>query len=289
MRQLKVTQSITNRTSASLDKYLSEISRIPMITTEEEVELTRAIKGGDTTAINKLTMANLRFVVSVAKQYQFCGLSLCDIIDEGNIGLINAAKRFDETKGFKFISYAVWWIRQSIIQAIGEKARLVRLPSNRIGLVNKMQRVISQLEQVNERSPSEQEISEEMQITIEEVAAFCNCSYQYVSLDEPNFEESDNSRKDELTDEESGGTDKGLDHTESLEIEIKRVLATLNKKQSDILCKFFGIGIPQPLSLTEIGSTYNLSAERVRQIKNTALCQLRVGTKGDMLKLYLGA
>ena len=260
-----------------------------MITTEEEVELTRAIKGGDTTAINKLTMANLRFVVSVAKQYQFCGLSLCDIIDEGNIGLINAAKRFDETKGFKFISYAVWWIRQSIIQAIGEKARLVRLPSNRIGMVNKMQRVISQLEQVNERSPSEQEISEEMQITIEEVAAFCNCSYQYVSLDEPNFEESDNSRKDELTDEESAGTDKGLDHTESLEIEIKRVLATLNKKQSDILCKFFGIGIPQPLSLTEIGSSYNLSAERVRQIKNTALCQLRVGTKGDMLKLYLGA
>ena len=156
-------------------------------------------------------------------------------------------------------------------------------------MVNKMQRVISQLEQVNERSPSEQEISEEMQITIEEVAAFCNCSYQYVSLDEPNFEESDNSRKDELTDEESAGTDKGLDHTESLEIEIKRVLATLNKKQSDILCKFFGIGIPQPLSLTEIGSSYNLSAERVRQIKNTALCQLRVGTKGDMLKLYLGA
>ncbi|MGZ3845848.1 MAG: sigma-70 family RNA polymerase sigma factor [Flavisolibacter sp.] len=289
MRQLKVTQSITNRTSASLDKYLSEISKIPMITADEEIELTRAIKSGDATAVNKLTSANLRFVVSVAKQYQFRGLALCDIIDEGNIGLINAARRFDETKGFKFISYAVWWIRQSIMQAIADKARLVRLPSNRIGLGNKMQRVFSQLEQVNERAPSEQEISDEMQITVQEVLTFSDCSYHYVSLDAPLGEDSDASRMQELTDEEPIGTDKWVDHTESLHIEVKRVLTTLNKRQSDILCKFFGIGVPQPLSLREIGASYDMSAERIRQIKDTALRQLKSGTKKDLLKVYLGA
>ena len=288
MRQLKVTQSITNRTSPSLDKYLSEISKIPMITADEEIELTRAIKSGDATAVNKLTRANLRFVVSVAKQYQFRGLALCDIIDEGNIGLINAARRFDETKGFKFISYAVWWIRQSIMQAIADKARLVRLPSNRIGLGNKMQRVFSQLEQVNERAPSEQEISDEMQITVQEVLAFSDCSYHYVSLDAPLLEDGDSSRMKELPDETSIGTDKCVDHTESLNIEIKRVLTTLNKRQSDILCKFFGIGIPQPLSLREIGESYDMSAERIRQIKDTALRQLKLGTKKDLLKVYLG-
>ncbi|HTM93255.1 MAG TPA: RNA polymerase sigma factor RpoD/SigA [Flavisolibacter sp.] len=288
MRQLKVTQSITNRSSASLDKYLSEISKIPMITPDEEIELTQAIKSGDANAVNKLTTANLRFVVSVAKQYQFRGLSLSDLIDEGNIGLMNAAKRFDETKGFKFISYAVWWIRQSIMQAINEKARLVRLPSNRIGLGNKMQRVFSQLEQANERAPSAEEISDEMKITVDEVLAFSDCTYHYVSLDAPISEDGDNSRIDVLVDDTSGPADKGIDHNQSLHIEIKRVLGTLNKKQSDILSKFFGIGIPQPLSLREIGSHYDMSAERIRQIRDVALRQLKRGTKKELLKEYLG-
>lgn len=288
MRQLKVTQSITNRSSASLDKYLSEISKIPMITPDEEIELTQAIKSGDANAVNKLTTANLRFVVSVAKQYQFRGLSLSDLIDEGNIGLMNAAKRFDETKGFKFISYAVWWIRQSIMQAINEKARLVRLPSNRIGLGNKMQRVFSQLEQANERAPSAEEISDEMKITVDEVLAFSDCTYHYVSLDAPISEDGDNSRIDVLVDDTSGPADKGIDHNQSLHIEIKRVLSTLNKKQSDILSKFFGIGIPQPLSLREIGSHYDMSAERIRQIRDVALRQLKRGTKKELLKEYLG-
>jgi RNA polymerase primary sigma factor len=288
MRQLKVTQSITSRSSASLDKYLSEISKIPMITPNEEIELTQAIKSGDVSAVNKLTIANLRFVVSVAKQYQFRGLSLCDLIDEGNIGLINAAKRFDETKGFKFISYAVWWIRQSIMQAINDKARLVRLPSNRIGLGNKMQRVFSQLEQENERAPSAEEISEEMKITVDEVFAFSDCSYHYVSLDAPISEDGDNTRIEILIDEKSGPADKAIDHNQSLDIEIKRVLGTLNKKQSDILCKFFGIGIPHPLSLREIGSNYDMSAERIRQIRDVALRQLKHGTKKELLKVYLG-
>jgi RNA polymerase primary sigma factor len=288
MRQLKVTQSITNRSSASLDKYLSEISKIPMITSDEEIELTQAIKSGDVNAVNKLTTANLRFVVSVAKQYQFRGLSLCDLIDEGNIGLLNAAKRFDETKGFKFISYAVWWIRQSIMQAINDKARLVRLPSNRIGLGNKLQRVFSQLEQVNERAPSAEEISDEMKITIDEVLAFSDCSYHYVSLDAPISEDGDNSRIDILIDEKSRPADKDIDYSQSLHIEIKRVLGTLNKKQSDILCKCFGIGIAHPLSLREIGSNYDMSAERIRQIRDVALRQLKHGTKKELLKVYLG-
>ena len=288
MRQLKVTKSITNRSSASLDKYLSEISKIPMITTDEEIELTQAIKSGDAAALNKLTSANLRFVVSVAKQYQFRGLALCDLIDEGNIGLMNAAKRFDETKGFKFISYAVWWIRQSIIQAINDKARIVRLPSNRIGLGNKMQRVISQLEQENERAPSEEELSDEMKITIDEVVAFSDCGYHYESLDAPFSEDSDRNRADELIDQQVGRSDKAVDHTQSLQIEIKRVLGTLNKKQNDILCKFFGIGIPYPLTLREIGSYYDMSTERIRQIKDIALKQLKNGPKKELLKVYLG-
>jgi RNA polymerase primary sigma factor len=288
MRQLKVTQSITNRSSASLDKYLSEISKIPMISPDEEIELTQAIKSGDANAVNKLTIANLRFVVSVAKQYQFRGLSLSDLIDEGNIGLMNAAKRFDETKGFKFISYAVWWIRQSIMQAINDKARLVRLPSNRIGLGNKMQRVFSQLEQANERAPSAEEISDEMKISVDEVLAFSDCTYHYVSLDAPISEDGDNNRIDVLIDDTSGPADKGIDHSQSLQIEIKRVLGTLNKKQSDILCKYFGIGIQHPMSLREIGSHYDMSAERIRQIRDVALRQLKKGTKKELLKVYLG-
>jgi RNA polymerase primary sigma factor len=288
MRQLKVTQSITNRGAASLDKYLSEISKIPMITPDEEIQLTRAIKSGDASAVNKLTTANLRFVVSVAKQYQFRGLALCDLIDEGNIGLLNAAKRFDETKGFKFISYAVWWIRQSIIQSISDKARLVRLPSNRVGLGNKMQKAISQLEQVNERAPSAQELSDELGIPINEVTLFSDTSYHYVSLDAPISEENDGNRLDELTDEQYTRTDKSVDHVQSMQIEVKRVLSTLNDRQNDILCKFFGIGIPLPLSLREIGVEYGMSTERIRQIKDTALKQIKSGRKKELLKVYLG-
>jgi RNA polymerase primary sigma factor len=288
MRQLKVTQSITNRSSPSLDKYLAEISKIPMITSDEEIELTRAIKTGDASAVSKLTRANLRFVVSVAKQYQYRGLALCDLIDEGNIGLMNAANRFDETKGFKFISYAVWWIRQSIIQAINDKSRLVRLPSNRIGLGNKMQKVFSQLEQANERAPSAQELSEEMQINIDEVLAISDYGYHYVSLDAPISEDGENTRIELLAGDEAYRSDQEIDHTQSLKIEIKRVLGTLNQKQNDILCKFFGIGLPHPWSLREIGSSYNMSAERVRQIKDVAIKQLKNGSKKDLLKTYLG-
>lgn len=288
MRQLKVTQSITNRNSASLDKYLSEISKIPMITPDEEIKLTHAIKNGDASAVNKLTSANLRFVVSVAKQYQFRGLALCDLIDEGNIGLINAAKRFDETKGFKFISYAVWWIRQSIIQALNDKARIVRLPSNRVGLSHRVQKVFSQLEQEHERAPSAQELSEEMKITIDEVLAVNDYSYHYVSLDAPLSEEGDGSMMDQLADEHSGRTDLAVDHTQSLDIELKRILGTLNQKHKEILCYFFGIGMATPLSLQEIGLKYEMTGERVRQIKDQALRQLRTSLKKNLLKDYLG-
>lgn len=288
MRQLKVTQSITNRGSASLDKYLNEISKIQMISPDEEIRLTRAIKEGDSDAVNKLTSANLRFVVSVAKQYQFRGLPLCDLIDEGNIGLLNAARRFDETRGFKFISYAVWWIRQSIIQAINDKARMVRLPSNRIMLSGKMQKVFSQLEQVHERAPSAQELSEEMKISIDEVVAFADNTHHYVSLDAPFSEEGGESMIDHIIGGHSERTDVKLDHTQSLQIEIKRVLNTLNEKQKDVLCKFFGIGIPHPLTLREIGLTYDMSGERVRQIRDHALKQLKNGSKKDLLKEYLG-
>src|SRR5438270_585395 len=275
MRQLKITQSITNRESQSLDKYLHEIGKVDLITAEEEVMLEQKIREGDQAALERLTKTNLRFVVSVAKQYQNQGLTLGDLINEGNLGLMNAAKRFDETKGFKFISYAVWWIRQSIIQAINDKARIVRLPSNRIGLGNKMQRVFSQLEQVNERAPSEEELSDEMKITIDEVVAFSDCGYHYENLDAPFSEDSDRNRADELIDQQVGRSDKAVDHTQSLQIEIKRVLGTLNKKQNDILCKFFGIGIPYPLTLREIGSYYDMSTERIRQIKDIALKQLK--------------
>lgn len=288
MRQLKISQSITNRGSASLDKYLQEISKVPMISPEEEIQLAQNIRSGDEAAVERLTMANLRFVVSVAKQYQFRGLSLPDLIDEGNIGLINAAKRFDETKGFKFISYAVWWIRQSIIQAISDKARMVRLPSNRIGLGNRMQKVFSQLEQEHERAPSAQELSDEMKITIDEVLAVGDYNFHYVSLDAPITESGEGSMLDQMADEQSDRTDLKVDHTQSLEIEMKRILQTLNDKQKDILCNFFGIGILRPLSLQEIGDKYNMTGERVRQIKDKAIKQLRVGQKKDLLKVYLG-
>lgn len=259
-----------------------------MITTDEEIQLAQAIRGGDETAVERLTLANLRFVVSVAKQYQFRGLSLSDLIDEGNIGLINAAKRFDETKGFKFISYAVWWIRQSIIQALNDKARMVRLPSNRVGLSNRMQKVFSQLEQEHERAPSAQELSEEMKITIDDVLAVSDYNYHYVSLDAPLSADGDGSMIDQMADEESGSTDLVVDHIQSLHIELKRILGTLNQKQKDIVCYFFGIGIANPLSLQEIGLKYEMTGERVRQIKDQALQQLRTAQKKNLLKDYLG-
>jgi RNA polymerase primary sigma factor len=288
MRQLRVKQSITNRAEASLDRYLQEISTIPMIGIEEEIKLTQAIRAGDESAVNKLTRANLRFVVSVAKQYQFRGLTLSDLIDEGNIGLMNAARRFDETKGFKFISYAVWWIRQSIIKAIGDKARIVRLPSNRIGLGNEIQRLISRFEQEHERAPSTQEISNELNVPINDLLAVSDYSYNYVSLDAPLSEDGEESLANLMVDEQSGSTDSRMDHTQSLAIEVRRVLGTLNEKQRDILCDFFGIGILEPLSLQEIGIKYQLTGERVRQIKARALIQLKAGTKKDLLKNFLG-
>lgn len=288
MRQLTITQSITNRGSVSLDRYLQEIGKVPMIAPDEEIRLAQAIRAGDQHAIEQLTLANLRFVVSVAKQYQFRGLSLSDLIDEGNIGLINAAKRFDETKGFKFISYAVWWIRQSIIQALNDKARIVRLPSNRVGLSNRVQKVFSQLEQEHERTPSAQELSDEMKIAIDEVLAVSDYSFHYVSLDAPMSEGADGSMIDQMPDEHSHKTDRFVDYTQSLEIEMKRILATLNQKQKEIVCYFFGIGMPSPLSLREIGLKYDMTGERVRQIKDQALQQLRTAPKKNLLKAYLG-
>lgn len=288
MRQLTITPSITSRGSVSLDKYLQEISKVPMISPEEEIELARAIKEGDRNALQSLTVANLRFVVSVAKQYQFRGLTLSDLIDEGNIGLINAARRFDETKGFKFISYAVWWIRQSIMQAISDKARLVRLPSNRVGLSNRIQKAFSQLEQEHERAPSAQELSDEMKITIDEVLAVSDYNYHYVSLDAPVGEEGDGSMIDQMADEQAARADLQVEHTQSLQIEVKRILGTLSQKQKEILCYFFGIGIPGPLSLQEIGLKYDMTGERVRQIKDQALRQLRTTQKKKLLKDFLG-
>ena len=287
MRQLTITQSITSRGSVSLDRYLQEISKVPMIKPDEEIQLAQAIRGGDETAVERLALANLRFVVSVAKQYQFRGLSLSDLIDEGNIGLINAAKRFDETKGFKFISYAVWWIRQGIIQALIDKARIVRLPSNRVGLSSRVQKVFSQLEQEHERAPSAQELSEEMNITIDEVLALSDPGYHYVSLDAPISGDGDGNMIDLMADEHSGRTDLAVDHTQSLHIELKRILGTLNQKQKEILCYFFGIGMADPLSLQEIGLKYKMSGERVRQIKDQALRKLRTSTRKNLLKDYL--
>ena len=286
MRQLKITKSITNRESASLDKYLQEIGREDLITVEEEVELAQAIKKGDRKALEKLTKANLRFVVSVAKQYQNQGLSLPDLINEGNLGLIKAAEKFDETRGFKFISYAVWWIRQSILQALAEQSRIVRLPLNQVGSLNKIGKVLSRFEQENERRPSAEELAEELDIPVDKITDTLKVSGRHVSVDAPFVEGEDNSLLDVLVNEDTPNTDGTLMY-ESLSREIDRALATLTERESDIIKMFFGIGC-QEVTLEEIGDKFGLTRERVRQIKEKAIRRLRQGTRSRLLKTYLG-
>ncbi|MBR5470405.1 MAG: sigma-70 family RNA polymerase sigma factor [Paludibacteraceae bacterium] len=286
MRQLKITKSITNRENASLDKYLQEIGREDLITVEEEVELAQRIRKGDQKALEKLTRANLRFVVSVAKQYQNQGLSLPDLIDEGNLGLIKAAEKFDETRGFKFISYAVWWIRQSILQALAEQSRIVRLPLNQIGSLNKISKALAKFEQENERKPSPEELSEKLDIPIEKIADTMKISGRHTSIDAPFVEGEDNSLLDVLVNDDSPVADNTLMH-ESLRKEIDRALSTLTERESEIIKMFFGIGC-QEMTLEEIGDNFGLTRERVRQIKEKAIRRLRQSNKSKLLKGYLG-
>ena len=285
MRQLKISESITNRESASLNQYLAEIARIPMVTPQEEVILTQKIREGDQAALERLTTANLRFVVSVAKQYQSSGMTLGDLINEGNVGLVKAAKRFDETKGFKFISYAVWWIRQSILSAINEQGRMIRLPLNKVGDLSKIAKAASQLEQQYERQPTPEELAESLEITAEKVNDVLGHSGKHISYDSPFSAEEDNTLLDVLQSSEPG-TDKGL-ITESLAIEVADSLRTLDKKERDVLTLFFGLGDGQPHSLEEIGDKYELTRERVRQIKDKALDRLRANSRSWVLKGYL--
>jgi RNA polymerase primary sigma factor len=286
MRQLKITKSITNRESASLDKYLQEIGKEELISVEEEVELAQRIKKGDRAALEKLTKANLRFVVSVAKQYQNQGLSLPDLINEGNLGLIKAAEKFDETRGFKFISYAVWWIRQSILQALAEQSRIVRLPLNQVGSLNKINKAFARFEQENERTPSPEELAEVLDLPKEKVADTLKVSGRHVSVDAPFVEGEDNSLLDVLTNLDSPIADKIL-IDESLSKEIERALTTLTERERDIIRYFFGIGC-QEMTLEEIGEKFGLTRERVRQIKEKAIRRLRHTSRSKLLKGYLG-
>lgn len=286
MRQLKITKSITNRESDSLDKYLQEIGHEELISVEEEVELAQRIKQGDRKALEKLTKANLRFVVSVAKQYQNQGLSLPDLINEGNVGLIKAAEKFDETRGFKFISYAVWWIRQSILQAIAEQSRIVRLPLNQVGSVNKINRVLNKFEQEHERRPSIDEIADNVDIPQDKIEEAMKVSSRHVSVDAPFADGEDNSLLDVLPNNDSPMADKKL-VLESLREEINQALQTLNERERNIIEAFFGINQPE-MTLEEIGDKYGLTRERVRQIKEKAIRRLRHSTKNKLLKSYLG-
>ena len=286
MRQLKITKSITNRESASLDKYLQEIGREDLITVEEEVELAQAIRKGDRQALEKLTRANLRFVVSVAKQYQNQGLSLPDLINEGNHGLIKAAEKFDETRGFKFISYAVWWIRQSILQALAEQSRIVRLPLNQVGSLNKINKAFQKFEQENERKPSAEELAKELGLPVDKVTDSLKVSGRHISMDAPFVEGEDNSLLDVLVNDDAPYADKSL-ISESLQKEIDRALSTLTERESDIIKMFFGIG-GQEMTLEEIGDKFQLTRERVRQIKEKAIRRLRQDSRSKLLKSYLG-
>jgi RNA polymerase primary sigma factor len=288
MRQLKITKSITNRESQSLEKYLQEIGKVDLLTPEEEVDLAKRIKSGDDDALERLTKANLRFVVSVAKQYQNQGLSLSDLINEGNLGLIKAAKRFDETRGFKFISYAVWWIRQSILQALAEQSRIVRLPLNKVGSLNKINKAFSHLEQEFEREPSSEELAEMLEIASEEVETTLGVASRHVSMDAPFVEGEDNSLLDVLENSNTPGTDDDLDYRESLSREIDRSLSTLTDRQRDVIKLYFGIGVQHPMSLEDIGDKFALTRERVRQIKDKAINKLRSTSRSKLLKNYLG-
>lgn len=289
MRQLKITKSITNRESQSLEKYLQEIGKVDLLTPEEEVDLARRIKEGDQIALEKLTKANLRFVVSVAKQYQNQGLSLSDLINEGNLGLIKAAQRFDETRGFKFISYAVWWIRQSILQALAEQSRIVRLPLNKVGSLNKINRAFSELEQEYEREPSAEELADLLEISSDEVETTLGVAARHVSMDAPFVDGEDNSLLDVLENNKIPGTDTQLEYVESLRGEIERSLGTLTERQCDVVKLYFGIGVEHPLSLEDIGERFGLTRERVRQIKDKAINKLRSASRSKLLKHYLGS
>ncbi|MCQ2203736.1 MAG: RNA polymerase sigma factor RpoD/SigA [Bacteroidales bacterium] len=286
MRQLKITKSITNRESASLDKYLQEIGHEELVSLDEEVELAQRIRQGDRAALERLTKANLRFVVSVAKQYQNQGLSLPDLINEGNLGLIKAAEKFDETRGFKFISYAVWWIRQSILQALAEQSRIVRLPLNQVGALNKINKAFSKFEQENERRPSAEELAESLDMDAAKISDTMKVSSRHVSVDAPFTDGEENNLLDVLPNVDSPNADKSL-MSESLSLEVERTLATLTERESEILKYFFGIGC-QELTLEEIGERLGLTRERVRQIKEKAIRKLRQGQRSKLLKAFLG-
>jgi RNA polymerase primary sigma factor len=288
MRQLKITKSITNRESQSLEKYLQEIGKVELLTPEEEVDLAQRIKQGDQIALEKLTKANLRFVVSVAKQYQNQGLTLSDLINEGNLGLIKAAQRFDETRGFKFISYAVWWIRQSILQALAEQSRIVRLPLNKVGSLNKINKAFSNLEQEFEREPSPEELAEMLEITREEVETTLGVAARHVSVDAPFQEGEENSLLDVLENTSAPRTDHSMEYIDSLRREIERSLGTLTDRQKDVIKYYYGIGVEHPMSLEDIGEKFGLTRERVRQIKDKAINKLRATSRSKLLKNYLG-
>ena len=287
MRQLKITKQVTNRETASLDKYLQEIGKVDLITAEEEVELARRIKQGDRLALEKLTKANLRFVVSVSKQYQNQGLTLPDLINEGNLGLIKAAQRFDETRGFKFISYAVWWIRQSILQALAEQSRIVRLPLNKIGSINKINKASARLEQGFEREPNVKEIAGELDMTETEVKESMRNAGRHVSMDAPLIQDEDNTMYDVLKSDEAITPETGLLY-DSLRKEIDRAISTLTKREADVVKLYFGLNAQHPMTLEEIGEKFDLTRERVRQIKEKAIRRLKHTSRSKILKSYLG-
>jgi RNA polymerase primary sigma factor len=287
MRQLKISKQITNRESQSLDKYLQEIGKVDLLTPDEEVELAKRIKEGDQMALERLTKANLRFVVSVAKQYQNQGLSLGDLINEGNLGLIKAAQRFDETRGFKFISYAVWWIRQSILQALAEQSRIVRLPLNRVGSLNKISKTFSELEQKYEREPSPDELADVLEVTSSEVVDTMKISGRHVSMDAPFTQGEENSLLDVLENDADPTPDQGLIN-DSLRKEVQRALSTLTQREADVISLYFGLNGEHSMTLEEIGEKFNLTRERVRQIKEKAIRRLRHTSRSKTLKPYLG-
>jgi RNA polymerase primary sigma factor len=287
MRQLKISKQITNRESQSLDKYLQEIGKVDLLTADEEVVLAKRIREGDQLALEKLTKANLRFVVSVAKQYQNQGLSLGDLINEGNLGLIKAAQRFDETRGFKFISYAVWWIRQSILQALAEQSRIVRLPLNRVGSLNKISKTFSELEQKFEREPSPEELAEVLEVSASEVVDTMKISGRHVSMDAPFVQGEENSLVDVLENDGDEKPDDGL-MTDSLRKEVQRALSTLTSREADVITLYFGLNGEHAMTLEEIGEKFNLTRERVRQIKEKAIRRLRHTSRSKTLKPYLG-
>jgi RNA polymerase primary sigma factor len=287
MRQLKIIKQVTNRDSASLEKYLQEIGRVMLLTADEEVALAQRIKQGDSKALEILTMANLRFVVSVAKQYQNQGLSLQDLINEGNVGLIKAAVRFDETRGFKFISYAVWWIRQAIMQALAEQSRIVRLPLNRLGAISRINKAYSKLEQQFEREPNSSEIAHMLEVDETEIKSSIKEQGRHISMDAPMIADEDNNLYDIISSDENPSPEKGLIHS-SLQIEIERAISTLTTREADVLRSYYGLNSYLPLSLDEIAVKYDLSRERVRQIKERAIRRLKVTSRSKLLKMYLG-